>query len=84
MSGGNRDVMLNGWLALGGGRRFIVEVQLHLRVLFELKSDLHVLCAHANATTRTASHPPLSEPSLPTLGENRRCPHLVRTVVAFS
>ena len=43
MSGGNRDVMLNGWLELGGGRRVIVEVQLHLRVLFEHKSDLHVL-----------------------------------------
>ena len=47
MSGGNRDVMLNGWLDIGGGRELIVEVQLHLRCLFELKSDLHVLYAGA-------------------------------------
>ena len=47
MSGGNRDVMVNGWLDLGGGRRFIVEVQFHLRCLFELKGDLHVLYAGA-------------------------------------
>lgn len=45
ISGGNRDIMVNGWLELGGGRSLIVEVQLHLRVLFELKSDLHVLYA---------------------------------------
>lgn len=42
-SGGNRDVMLNGWLALGGGRKLVVEVQLHLQALFELKHSLHVL-----------------------------------------
>ena len=47
MSGGNRDLMLNGWLDIGGGRQLIVEVQLHLRCLYELKSDLHVLYAGA-------------------------------------
>jgi len=47
MSGGNRDLMLNGWLDIGGGRELIVEVQLHLRCLYELKSDLHVLYAGA-------------------------------------
>ena len=31
MSGGNRDLMVNGWLDVGGGRVLIVEVQLHLR-----------------------------------------------------
>eukprot|EP00966_Prymnesium_polylepis_P064351 1492089-Prymnesium_polylepis.1 len=41
MSGGNRDVMVNGWLDLGGGRKLIVEIQLHLHVLYNLKSDLH-------------------------------------------
>ena len=60
MSGGNRDVMLNGWLDLGGGRRFIVEVQLHLRCLYALKSDLHVLYAGARVLgameDATASH----------------------------
>ena len=53
MSGGNRDVMLNGWLDLGGGRRFIVELQLHLRCLFDLKSDLHVLYAGARVLGAT-------------------------------
>ena len=53
MSGGNRDVMLNGWLDLGGGRRFIVELQLHLRCLYELKSDLHVLYAGARVLGAT-------------------------------
>jgi len=47
MSGGNRDVMVNGLLELGGGRHLIVEVQLHIRCLYELKSDLHVLYAGA-------------------------------------
>ena len=47
MSGGNRDVMLNGVLDLGGGRKFVVEIQLHLRVLYQLKADLHVLYAGA-------------------------------------
>jgi hypothetical protein len=42
-SGGNRDVLLNGWLDLGMGRKMIVEVQVHLRSLFVLKADLHVL-----------------------------------------
>ena len=37
MSGGNRDVMLNGWLELPGGAALIVEVQLHLAPLFALK-----------------------------------------------
>ena len=53
MSGGNRDVMLNGWLELGGGRSFIVELQLHLRCLYELKSDLHVLYAGARVLGAT-------------------------------
>ena len=53
MSGGNRDVMLNGWLELGGGRRLIVELQLHLRCLYELKSDLHVLYAGARVLGAT-------------------------------
>jgi hypothetical protein len=59
MSGGNRDVMVNGWLDLGGGRKLIVEIQLHLHVLYNLKSDLHVLYSGARvlgameqATTR--------------------------------
>ena len=39
--------MLNGMLALGGGRELIVEIQLHIRCLYELKSDLHVLYAGA-------------------------------------
>jgi len=43
LSGGNRDVMINGWLQLGNGVEFIVEIQLHMRGLFELKHDLHVL-----------------------------------------
>lgn len=43
MSGGNRDIMMNGWLELGAGVTMIVEVQIHLRCLFMLKSDLHVL-----------------------------------------
>lgn len=45
LSGGNRDVMLNGLLQLGAGVEFIVEVQFHVRALFELKHDLHVLYA---------------------------------------
>ena len=53
LSGGNRDVMLNGWIELGGGRSFIVEVQLHLRCLYELKSDLHVLYAGARVLGAT-------------------------------
>jgi hypothetical protein len=52
--------MINGWLDLGGGRKFIVEVQLHLRVLYELKSDLHVLYAGARVLgameTSTTKH----------------------------
>ena len=47
LSGGNRDVMVNGWLSMGGHRKMIVEVQLHVRALFELKGDLHVLYAGA-------------------------------------
>ena len=47
LSGGNRDVMINGWLSIGGHRKMIVEVQLHVRALFELKGDLHVLYAGA-------------------------------------
>ena len=47
MSGGNRDVMVNGWLDLGGKRRLVVELQLHVRTLYDLKSDLHVLYAGA-------------------------------------
>lgn len=42
-SGGNRDILVNGWLDLGGGRMLITEIQIHLRALFCLKSDLHVL-----------------------------------------
>ena len=53
LSGGNRDAMLNGWIELGGGRSFIVEVQLHLRCLYELKSDLHVLYAGARVLGAT-------------------------------
>eukprot|EP00908_Phaeocystis_cordata_P022312 Transcript_4732.p2 GENE.Transcript_4732~~Transcript_4732.p2 ORF type:complete len:395 (-),score=117.26 Transcript_4732:172-1356(-) len=39
--------MLNGMLQLGAGVEFIVEVQFHVRALFELKHDLHVLYAGA-------------------------------------
>lgn len=46
-SGGNRDLLINGWLKLGGGRSFIVEIQLHVRSLFILKGDLHTLYAGA-------------------------------------
>merc|ERR1719198_1571509 len=42
-SGGNRDVLLNGWLDLGPGRKLIVEIQIHLLELYELKADLHAL-----------------------------------------
>jgi len=42
-SGGNRDILINGRLHLGGNRYFIVELQLHLRDLFVLKGDLHTL-----------------------------------------
>lgn len=42
-SGGNRDILLNGWLNLGTCGYFIVEIQIHLLALFELKSGLHVL-----------------------------------------
>ena len=37
--------MLNGSLQLGAGVEFIGEVQFHVRALFELKHDLHVLHA---------------------------------------
>lgn len=42
-SGGNRDILINGWLTLGATSKFIVEIQLHLRDLFKLKGDLHTL-----------------------------------------
>ena len=42
LSGGNRDVMVNGWLSIGGHRRLIVEVQLHVRPLFEYVAPLRV------------------------------------------
>ena len=35
--------MVNGRLALGRDHDFVVEIQLHVRSLFELKGDLHVL-----------------------------------------
>jgi hypothetical protein len=47
MSGGNRDIMLNGLLEMGAGRKLIVEIQLHVEVLYALKGDLHVLYAGA-------------------------------------
>ena len=47
MSGGNRDVLINGWLTVphrGEMRRLVIEVQLHLEpLLLALKHDLHVL-----------------------------------------
>ena len=42
LSGGNRDVMVNGWLSIGGHRRLIVEVQLHVRPLFECVAPLRI------------------------------------------
>lgn len=55
LSGGNRDVMVQGvlsWRAAADGGKapaaratFVVELQLHLRSLFELKHDLHTLYA---------------------------------------
>ena len=42
-SGGNRDLLINGWLNLGANKHFIVEVQVHLESLFEMKHNLHVL-----------------------------------------
>ena len=38
-------MILNGLLQLGSGVEFIVEVQFHVRALFELNHDLHVLNA---------------------------------------
>ena len=46
-SGGNRDLLINGWLDLGAKKFLIVEVQIHLTSLFALKHDLHVLYAGA-------------------------------------
>ena len=46
-SGGNRDLLINGELDLGGKKSLIVEVQIHLAALFALKHDLHVLYAGA-------------------------------------
>ena len=47
VSGGNRDLLVNGWLDLGANKFLIVEVQIHLQPLFALKHDLHVLYAGA-------------------------------------
>ena len=47
VSGGNRDLLINGWLDLGGRKYHIVEVQVHLEPLYALKHDLHVLYAGA-------------------------------------
>ncbi len=46
-SGGNRDLLINGYLELGANRELIVEVQLHVTKLYDLKHDLHVLYAGA-------------------------------------
>ena len=42
-SGGNRDVLINGWLDLGMGKRMIVELQVHHTELFRLKGELHTV-----------------------------------------
>jgi len=41
-SGGNRDVLLNVWIRVGD-RDMVGEVQFHLKPLFSLKHDLHLL-----------------------------------------
>lgn len=42
-SGGNRDVLCNGAVLLPDGGSHVVEIQLHLRPMYELKHDLHKL-----------------------------------------
>lgn len=43
MSGGNRDILLNGAMTTESGKRHIVEIQLHLRELYEIKEASHTL-----------------------------------------
>ena len=57
LSGGNRDVMVNGWLSIGGHRRLIVEVQLHVRPLFEYVAPLHVFATQTNSVQDSARTP---------------------------
>jgi hypothetical protein len=42
-AGGNRDILLNLWLKLEDSDWIIAELQLHVKPLFDLKHDLHVL-----------------------------------------
>ena len=42
-AGGNRDILLNLWLKLEDSDWIIAELQLHVKPLFVLKHDLHVL-----------------------------------------
>ena len=42
-AGGNRDILLNLWLKLEGSDWILAELQLHVKPLFDLKHDLHVL-----------------------------------------
>ena len=57
LSGGNRDVMVNGWLSIGGHRRLIVEVQLHVRPLFEYVAPLRVFETQTNSVHDSARTP---------------------------
>ena len=42
-AGGNRDILLNLWLKLEDSDWILAELQLHVKPLFDLKHDLHVL-----------------------------------------
>ena len=57
LSGGNRDVMVNGWLSIGGHRRLIVEVQLHVRPLFEYVAPLRVFATQTQLVHDSARTP---------------------------
>ena len=57
LSGGNRDVMVNGWLSIGGHRRLIVEVQLHVRPLFEYVAPLRVFATQTQSVHDSARTP---------------------------
>ena len=61
LSGGNRDVMVNGWLSIGGHRRLIVEVQLHVRPLFEYVAPLRIFATQTRCMTQPALRVPCSQ-----------------------